>query len=342
MAKIIPLNKLIDAWDPMLQKAFLESINNITDQAQIDQIAKAISDGSFEAAMRAIGVNQVMFRPLDKALASAFEAGGNVVTSGFPAVGSAGEFKTIFQFDVRNPAAEAWLKNYSSSLVTEIIDDQRNMIQETLARGLAAGNNPRDTALDLVGRIGANGKRSGGLIGLTTSQSEWVKNYSDALESDAPTDALNYSLRDARFDAAVQRAEDSGVPLTADQIDAMTTSYTNRALRYRAESIARTESMAALHEAQGQAVDQAIETGAVDPENIEQIWRVSGDGPVPKGRVRISHWEMRGQTVKYGEMFISGLGNELAYPGDPNGAAEDVIGCRCWREFRINFYAGLE
>lgn len=337
----INLNRLIDAWDPILQKAFLESIANIKDQAQIEQIAVAIGDGSLEAAMKAAGVNPVLFRPLDKALQSAFEAGGTITTSGFPAVGTSGELKTIFQFNVRNPDAEAWLKDYSSSLVTEIVDDQRTMIQQVMERGLAAGNNPRTIALDLVGRIGTNGQRSGGLIGLTNSQAEWVQNYADTLASDSPTDAMNYNLRDARFDAALQRAEDSGVPLTQDQIDAMTTSYTNRALRYRAEAIARTEAMAALHEAQGQSVDQAIETGVIAPENIEQIWHATG-GKKGDGRTRLSHREMDGQTVKYGEMFISGLGNELAYPGDPNGAAEDVIGCRCWREFRINFYAGLE
>lgn len=333
----VNLNKLIDAWDPILQKAFLDSIANIKDQAQIEQIAVAIRDGSLEAAFKAVGINPVMFRPMDKAIQNAFEAGGNIVTSGFPMVGGPGELRTIFQFDIRNPTAEAWLKEYSSSLVTEIVDDQRNLIRQALERGLANGENPRATALNLVGRIGPNGKRSGGLIGLTSSQAEWVQNYADALASDSPTDALNYNLRDARFDAAVQRAADSGIPLTEDQIDTMTTSYTNRALKYRAESIARTESMAALHEAQGQAVDQAIESGEVDPENIEQIWRSTKDK-----RTRSSHRDMDGQTVKYGEMFISGLGNELAHPGDPNGAAEDVIGCRCWREFRINFYAGLK
>ena len=332
----INLNRLIDAWDPILQKAFLDSIKNVTDQVQIDQIVKALQDGSLEAAMRAVGINPVLFRPMSKALENAFEAGGNIVTSGFPDVGRPGELKTIFQFDVRNPAAEAWLKDYSSSLIAEIVDDQRNMVREFLAKGLEAGDNPRSTALNLVGRIGLNGKRSGGLIGLTSSQSEWVQNYADVLEN-SPADALGYELRDRRFDAAVQRAIDSGVPLTEDQITTMVTAYNNRALRYRAESIARTESMAALHEAQGQAVDQAIESGAVDPNNIEQIWRVTHDK-----RTRKSHKVMDGQTVKYGEKFVSGLGNELAYPGDPDAPAEDVIGCRCWREFKINFYAGLE
>jgi hypothetical protein len=333
----VNLNRLIDAWDPLLQKAFLQSIANIKDQAQIDQIAVAIRDGSLEAAMKAAGIDPVLFRPLDKALQTAFEAGGNITSSGFPAVGNPGELKTIFQFNVRNPAAEAWLKDYSSSLVTEIVDDQRTLIQQVMERGLTAGNNPRTIALDLVGRVGANGQRTGGLIGLTSSQAEWVQNYSDALASDSPTDALNYNLRDARFDAAVQRAEDNGVPLTTDQIEAMTTSYSNRALRFRAEAIARTESMTALHEAQQQAIQQAIDSGAVDPENVSMIWRATHDK-----RTRDSHKAMDGQVRKLGDPFITGDGNELAYPGDPNGPAAETINCRCWLEPAIDFYAGLE
>lgn len=332
----VKLNRLIDAWDPILQKAFLDSIANVIDQAQIDQIAQAIQDGSIEAALKAVGVNPVLFRPLDKALQTAFEAGGSITTAGFPAVGAPGELKTVFQFDVRNPAAEAWLKDYSASLVTEIVDDQRNMIQQVMARGLANGDNPRTIALDLVGRIGTDGQRTGGLIGLTSSQEEWVQNYYDALSSDSPTDALTYNLRDARFDAAVQRAEDSGVPLTQDQIDTMTTAYTNRALRYRAEGIARTESMAALHEAQGQSIQQAIDSGELAPENVSMIWRATHDK-----RTRDIHKVMDGQVQKFGDPFIDGEGNELAYPGDPDAPANTTVNCRCWLEPSIDFYAGL-
>lgn len=334
----VNLNRLIEAWDPILQKAFLESISNIKDQAQIEQIVKAIQDGSMEAAMRAVGINPVMFRPMDRAISNAFEAGGNITTSGFPDVGNPGEMKTIFQFDVRNPNAEAWLKNYSSQHITEIVNDQRNMIQQVISRGLAAGDNPRTIALDIVGRVGVDGKRKGGMIGLTTSQEEWVQNYYDALRSDNPSDALTYSLRDARFDAAVQRAMENGEPLTEEQIDTMVNAYTNRALLYRAEAIARTESMAALHEAQKQSIEQAIESGAVAPESVSMTWRTMKRDK----RTRQSHKEMEGQTVKYGEMFTTGLGNELAYPGDPNGPAEDVINCRCWLEPSIDFYAGLK
>jgi hypothetical protein len=210
------------------------------------------------------------------------------------------------------------------------------LVRDHLAAGMAAGENPQSTALDLVGRIGVNGRREGGVIGLTSSQAEWLRNYEAKLRFGTPTDALDYTLRDARFDAAVRRAEESGQPIPEDLIDKMTTTYKNRALRWRAEAIGRTESMAALHEAQSQAMEQAIESGDIPPESVTYVWRATKDK-----RTRDSHVVMDGQEVKVGEMFVSGKGNLLEYPGDPNGEPEDVIGCRCWRETRVDFLAGL-
>jgi hypothetical protein len=55
-----------------------------------------------------------------------------------------------------------------------------------------------------------------------------------------------------------------------------------------------------------------------------QMWQTMEDE-----KVRDSHAAMDGQTVNAGESFISGLGNQLAYPGDPSGPPEDVANCRC-------------
>jgi hypothetical protein len=64
--------------------------------------------------------------------------------------------------------------------ITEIVADQKTAVRNFLEAGLAEGANPRTTALDLVGRIsGASGKREGGVIGLTSSQEGWVRNYRD-------------------------------------------------------------------------------------------------------------------------------------------------------------------
>lgn len=46
------------------------------------------------------------------------------------------------------------------------------------------------------------------------------------------------------------------------------------------------------------------------------------------GRTRQEHWDADGQEVPYDEPFEVG-GEELMYPGDPNGSAGNTINCLC-------------
>ena len=71
--------------------------------------------------------------------------------------------------------------------------------------------------------------------------------------------------------------------------------------------------------------DSAVELeelGAV----IEKKWIATHDS-----RTRESHIEIDGQTVELHKPF----GNGLMYPGDPNGAPEEVYNCRCSMSRRI-------
>ena len=331
------VDDLIDQWEPALRQAFLESVYNIRDAAQLRYIQDAVARGDVDAVLESLKLNPASFRPLDRALTAAFEAGGESVTGALPSVERPDGLSVEFQFDVRNPAAETWLREHSSRSVSEILEDQRTLVREHLAAGMAAGNNPREVTIDLVGQVGASGRREGGVIGLTSSQAEWVRNYEDKLRSGTPTDALSYSLRDARLDAAVRRAEETGQPIPEDLLEKMVNSYENRALRWRAESIGRTEAMAALHEAQSQSLKQAIESGDLSREAVTKIWRATHDK-----RTRDSHAVMDEQEVAMDEMFVTGAGNLLEYPGDPNGEPEERIGCRCWMETRVDFLVGTE
>lgn len=341
------IDKLIDAWDPILQKAFLKSIYALRDQAQADLVAKMLEQGDFEGAIRAVGLDPVAFRAFDKIITDAFEDGGNFTTRGLPIVQLQDGFKVRFQFNIRNPAAERWLADHSSKLITEILDDQRMMIRGYLQDGMAAGLNPRTVALDLVGRVGKGGLREGGVIGLTSSQVEWVTSYERDLRSANPLITIDRevdgkivkgrNLRDSRFDGAVRKAVKAGEPIPDETISKMVNTYENRALRYRAESIARTEAMTALHESQQQAMEQAVETGAISKQDVTFIWRATNDD-----RTRDSHAAMDGQEVGMGEMFITGDGNALEFPGDPNGDPSETINCRCAREVNVDFLAGIE
>lgn len=327
---------LIETWAPRLQRAFLAAIADIADRAQVGVIARMIERGDIDGALAAVGIDPVAFRVLDATTAQAFEAGGNHTVARMPALRRLDGHRLTIRFDVRNPSAEEWLRDHSSRKVTEIVDDQRQMIRTALTAGMVAGRNPRDVTLDLVGRIDpATGKRQGGTIGLTTSQEEWVRRYADELARLDPN-ALTRQLRDKRFDGTVRKAIEAGKPLTADQIAKMVAAYKNRALRYRAETIGRTEAMASLHQSQEEATQQAISAGQINPVQVVEIWRTTIDG-----RERDTHRQMNGQTVRRGQPFISPSGARLRYPGDPRAPASEVINCRCWCEVRVDFLAEI-
>jgi Phage Mu protein F like protein len=330
------LEELISHWEPRLQQAFLDAIYKARGGAHVDQIVRMIERGDIDNAIRAAGLNPTAFRPFDLALAQAFEAGGEATAVAIPAIIAADGLRTIFQFAIRNPAAEDWLANHSSNAIVQILSDQRDMIRAVLADAMTKGLNPRTVALDIVGRINPlTGRREGGLIGLTRSQAQWVLNYEQELRNN-PAAAFDRLLRDKRFDPIVRRAIDSGNPIPGASIDNMVRTYRNRALRMRAEAIGRTEAMQALHGAQEQSVNQAIESG-INRKDVRFTWRTSRDK-----RVRDLHRPMDGETVAYGEPFLDGNGNQLRYPGDPAAPAETTINCRCWREVRIDFLSNIE
>lgn len=328
-------DQLIRAWEPHLQKAFLDAIYAVRNAAQVDQIARMLDRGDIDGAVRAVGLDPTQFRIFDKTFEAAYEAGGVATVNALPLMHDSDGFRVKFQFSIRNPVAEQWLRQYSSTMITGIVDDQRTMIRGFLQAGLEAGANPRTTALDLVGRVGASGNREGGTIGLTQSQEQWVRNYAQELEND-PAASLTRTLRDARFDKTVAKAIKSGEPIGADLRAKMVTAYRNRALRYRAETIARSETIRALHTAQEQALDQAVQGGGIDAGAITMTWRSAHDT-----RVRDAHRELDGETIARGGVFQSSLG-PIRYPGDPSASIANTINCRCWLEPKVDFLAGIK
>lgn len=326
---------LIDTWAPRLQRAFLDAIGKVRDGAQVGLIAKMLEQGDVDGAIRAVGLDPVAFRGLDLAIGQAYEAGGNAAADGMPAGVTATGHRLRILFNVRNPGAESWLRQHSATLVTQIVDDQRAAIRQHLTAGMEAGNNPKTVALDLVGRIGAGGTRTGGVVGLTASQEGWGRAYAAELASGDPA-ALTRVLRDKRFDKTVQKAIDAGKPLPTDLQAKMIATYRNRALRYRAETIGRTEAMTSLHQSQDEAYRQAIAKGQVSPSAVRKVWHSAGDA-----RVRETHRTLNGESVGLNQLFSSPSGAHLAFPGDPTAPAAEVINCRCWCQYRVDHLANM-
>lgn len=334
MATLADLEPLIEQWAPEIRKAFLDAVYAIRNSVDLEALVRAIRDGDVDRAMAEVNLDPAVWRPVDAALSQAFEAGGTATVGSLrPARTDAGARLHVL-FDARNITAESWLRTHSSNLIREIADDQRTAIRDHLTAGMAKGEGPRKVALDLVGRTNpTTKKREGGVIGLLASQEKWVRNYEEELVN-LSQNALSRKLRDKRFDRTVAKAIKDGTPLSPDQVAKMVNAYRQRALKARAESIARTEAMSALNKSKTEGVDQAIAKGAVAPQYITKKWKSAMDT-----RVRETHVHLNGQVVPYTGKFRSTSGAELDFPGDPTAPASERVQCRCTWEIRIDYIA---
>jgi hypothetical protein len=195
-----------------------------------------------------------------------------------------------------------------------------------------AGRNPRNIALDIIGRINpATGKREGGVIGLTSNQTDAVIKARSELQN-LDTNYFTRQRRDARFDKTIRKAIADGKPLTADQIDKITGRYKDRLLQLRGETIARTEAITALRAGTHEGFAQLVDSGAVRADQIRLTWSATGDG-----RTRDTHTSLNKQAITFGGTFVSPSGAMLSYPGDTSHGASgaETIQCRCTANYRI-------
>ena len=86
----------------------------------------------------------------------------------------------------------------------------------------------------------------------------------------------------------------------------------------RARRIARTELTSARNYGSNQALIDAVSDGA----KLRKVWRISGRN------TRDAHIAADGQIRDVDQPFDVG-GEQLMYPGAPNGSAENVINCMC-------------
>lgn len=343
------LDYLIDLFAPEIRDAFLASIQGIVDDAIIEDMITAIENGDPVAAFQALGFTPAAMRPITSIIERAFERGGVLTGQNFPEYMNTPSGRTVFRFDVRNSRAEAWLRDHSSGLVTRLTDEARANVQTVLQRGMIDGRNPRNVALDLIGRVTkvvnpetgiAENHRTGGIIGLTTGQERWVDNTRrDLINLDKSY--FNRDLRNKSYDAVVQRAIDEGRQLPASTIDKITNAYKNNALRYRGESVGRTEAIQSLNRSEWEATMQAVDIGALRRQDVTRHWDSAGDS-----RVRWSHKAMDAKYQATGvgidEPFVSPSGAQMMHPGDTSlGAnAAEVVMCRCRVRMKVDFLAG--
>lgn len=330
-------DELLTHYEGAIADAFRAAVADLRSAADLQRVITALEAGNLSAAVEALHLDPAAYGPLQDAIRASYVAGG---TSGAGFANSQTPSDVVIRFNARNYRAEAWLREHSSTLITRIVDDQRNAIRQALTAGMERGVNPKTSALDIVGRVNrATGQREGGIIGLTAQQEQFARNARDELASGDPAQLRNYltrTRRDARFDRTIARAIRGETPVPADIIGKATERYKARLLELRGTTIGRTEAMASLNAAKQEAYLQAVDAGQVSEADIRRVWDATGDL-----RTRRTHAVLDGKSAGLREPFHSPSGAFLMYPGDPSAPAAETANCRCTVNFRIDFLANI-
>lgn len=306
------MNQLLVAVEAQLGEAWVEAVQWLRDQNQLDDVAARVEAGDYEGAV--IGVEQAAQR-------FAEQVADGYITAGKAAAAWLDKNlpDSLVTFSTTNYRAVQWAQQNKLDLVQQITAQQKQVINQVLTDSTRGAVNPRVWARDLRDSIG-----------LTAYQEGHVASYRQALEQGDLANALERELRDGRSDRSIIAAIQEGGSLPQEQIDSMVERYRANYIVFRTEAIARSEGLRVIHQGTQELYEQAIEDGHIEAANLVQQWNSRHDT-----RTRRSHYVMDGQQRAFGEMFLSGDGVELEYPGDPNAPASETANCRCNRSLRL-------
>ncbi|CAN7406445.1 hypothetical protein [Aminobacter sp. LjRoot7] len=144
------LEQLVADLAPLLRAAFMEAIDDIRSNIVLRRIVERLERGDVNGAIAAMHLDEAAFRPLDEAVRQAFNGGGVATIEQMPTLRDPNGHQIVIRWDARNLAAEAWLRERSATLVSNIIADQQAAIRAALSEGLARGDNPTRSALDMA------------------------------------------------------------------------------------------------------------------------------------------------------------------------------------------------
>lgn len=170
-----------------------------------------------------------------------------------------------FRFDLVNDRAVQWANLHAAELVAGVSRETEAAIRAVIVRMYTEGLTPVRAAREIRQ-----------LIGLTQRGAMAVDNLRRNLERRLQLAQL---ARDAESAISPQQRAYwvRQQLLTTERIDRAVARYANRALRQRAELIARTESMTASNRGQQLMWQEARDRGLVDTDRVQRQWLITPD-----------------------------------------------------------------
>ncbi len=299
---------LVDGAERRFLSAVVKAVVAAKAELSLDLLVQFLSAGTTDAEIDRI--SSIIANAISREYASSFFFAGNDTSDLIEAA-----VQEAVEFNAVAGSAVNTLDRERSRIRLTIFEGQQEATTAAITNSMGRNQSQRQTAEAIVNSVG-----------LTKRQQNAIDNYRRLLE-EGSKEALQRDLRDHRFDPTVRRAKDD--PLSQAQIDRMVDRYSQRQLRARQKTIARSEAQQSVNAANEEAYQQAIESGALAPEQIKRKWNSQGDD-----RVRDSHQHLNGMVRGMDETF-PGRDGDLRFPGDPLAPASETVNCRCVLETKI-------
>ncbi len=321
------IKQLLAKYDKTIEAAFLSAIQSRADSINVRDLERAIEARDLDRAISIVGLTRADLFPVDSAITAAFVEGGQTVPVAAPS------YAVAFGFDGRATGAAAWARDHVGGLVTNIITDQREAIREVISGQVATGIGPRKAALQIAGRVTPQG-RVGGIVGLSRPQAGYLINARAELEA-LDGGYFTRKLRDKRFDGLIKKAIAADKAISPVDVDRITQRYSDKMLKHRADTIARTESITALRAGRREGIEQAIEQGAIGGRAIKRVWSATLDSRTRPDHVAMDNMEVDGMDTP----FRLPDGSLMLFPGDTSmgASAAQTIACRCYDFFEVDW-----
>jgi hypothetical protein len=213
--------------------------------AAVQQIKDSITLKDLEAAIETGNVGRVINVFDDAGIDSKLQGVTDELQAGFAAAGKKSiehlpkKLQSEARFDLLNGRSVAFLRDYKFNLIRSISRDTREGIRSTIIHAFEEGGHPRAQARDIMKYVGLTGRQEGA-----------VERYYKML------------VKEGR---------------TPEQIERMTERFSQRQLKYRAETIARTETIRAANAGQTQLWLQLADDGLMERRSARKIWIVTPD-----------------------------------------------------------------
>jgi hypothetical protein len=284
------------------ERAVKNSFSHIRDSLNLDEVRRQLNFFNYEGAIDAV---VTPFHSIGDSMVQVYLNAAQEFTENIGQ--QIGQHVT---FNPAQPRAVQDMRNLRAFFVQDLNATMRDAVRSVVMRGL---QNNWDIERMLRGMVDA--------VGLTARDLVAIENYRQGIMRGDTRRLLETSVRDQRYDRSVL----SGT--AADRhLERMVAAKERLTRQISLTRLAQTEGLRAINMGRDALLTQLIDLGVVLSENVQRTWYAVGD---PK--TRDTHAAQSGETRGKDEEFSNGL----MYPGDPNGAASEVVNCRCWLQFDV-------